>query len=250
MAKGTNKVYEVENFSGKNYRDDILNNLKRNHISEKEDIFDPSTGKTLKNVFIGQQYTKKLKQQVDKKYSSRGLSGSYTRDNAPTAGGGSGGQSIDNLTSNVLLAHNARENLKEMFSLKNNPNADYWRAVQHGQIPPSPEIPFEYEKFKSYITGMGVNPESKGSSITLNPLTDKDIDNLSEGPISNPTKSYLGKGTTLQPIKDGLFGEITGGFQGEKYTNIDLPEILPSPAYEDAIKTVLHMTQQEYEDNL
>jgi len=246
LAYKTNTPFMVENFSGKDYRSIIEEELKNAGIKERENIFDPETGVTIPNVATGKMYITKLKHPVSKKISSRALSGPYTQDDQPTSGGGTGGQSIDKLTMNALLAYNPRELMQEMFSVKNNRNTEYWRAVQHGEVPKSPGNSFEYEKFKSLLQTMGVNTVDKGSSIKLSPLKDEDVLKMSNGEIINPIKTFKGKGIELSPDKDGLFGDNAGGLRGNKFNHIQLNSRIISPAYKEAIKSLLNMTENEF----
>jgi DNA-directed RNA polymerase beta subunit len=250
LAEKVNKTYDVENFSGRDYRQEISDEMKRLGIKDKETITDPETGINIPNISTGNMYFMKLKHQVDKKISKRGISGGYTHNEQPTQGGGAGGQSIDKLTMNALLAYNARPLMKEMFSIKNNRNSDYWRAVQHGELPPAPQDSFELNKFKGLLQMMGVNTASKGTSIKLTPLTDRQIEEMSFGVIKDPTKTFKGKGSELVPDKDGLFGEAAGGMRGERFNHMDLEEEVVSPAYKDTIKTLLHLKDKEYNDML
>lgn len=250
IAKKMGKPYIVNNFDNTDHRKTILGLMKDLNIPEKEDIFDPSTGKTLPKVFVGNQYISKLKYQVEHKMSKRGITGPYTNNNLPSSGKGAGGMSVDNLTGNVLLAHNARNILREDFNIKNNPNADYWRAIQHGELPPAPTSSFEWKKFENLLRGQGINTKKKGSTIKLAPLTDKDILSMSKGLIPSPIKTYKGKGASLTPDKNGIFGESTGGFSGDSFSHIKLNKVIPNPAYKEAIKSVLHLTDKEYEELL
>jgi hypothetical protein len=97
---------------------------------------------------------------------------------------------------------------------------------------------------------MGVNTASKGTSIKLTPLTDRQIEEMSFGVIKDPTKTFKGKGSELVPDKDGLFGEAAGGMRGERFNHMDLEEEVVSPAYKDTIKTLLHLKDKEYNDML
>jgi len=250
VADKMGKTYQVENFSGKDERQNILDLMKKYKIPEKEDIFDPETGKTIPNVFTGLQYFQKLKHQVDLKTSARGTSEPYSKDNQPIAGGGHGGMSLDNLTSNVLLAHGARDFMRDGFAIKNNPNSEYWRAIQNSDIPPAPQTLYEWNKFTSLMRGMGINTVKKGSSISLAPLTDKDVKDISAGAIKNPTRTYIGKGKNLTPDKHGLFGEITGGLRGDLFNHIELTDRIINPSGKEAVKSLLHLTEKEFEKQL
>jgi len=247
LARKTGKPFMIENFSGNDYRKDILDEMARNGVSEKDDIIDPSTGKTLPQVFNGVQYIHKLKHQVENKMSARGIDGSYNINQQPTRGKGTGGQSVDRLSTNILLSRDARNIIREDFSIKNNPSREYWRATQHGEIPPAPSIPYEYGKLEAMLKGMGVNTEHVGTTVKLAPLTDKMVKNMSAGEIKEPFKTFRLKGDDIEPDPNGLFGKETGGVSGNVFNHISLPSRIAAPAYRDAIKSVLGLTDKEYD---
>lgn len=251
VAKKQGSPFIVNNFDPKrDYRTEILSDMKRLGIPETEDIFDPSTNKTLPNVFTGTQYIYKLKHQVEAKQSSRGLGESYTIDESPTSGGGQGGMTIDNLTGNVLLAHGARDFMGDAMNIKNNRNAEYWNAIMRGELPQPPKGSREWDKFMAYLTGMGINVKRNDTKLKLTPLTDKDILSLSRGTIKDPSRMFTSKGVGIAPDKNGLFGTVADSTSGRHYTHIQLADRIVNPTYKDAIKTVLHITDKEYDNML
>lgn len=245
----TGKRMKVENFKNNFYAKKILDEFKKNGIPEKRKIYNPADGKTIE-VSTGIQNILKLKQQIDKGISTRGVDGAYSQNRQPSSGGGKGGQSLDKLTWNALLAHNARNFVRETFSLKNNPNDAYWRAVQHGEVPPPPETPFEFKKFKGLLQAQGINTINTGTALKLAPLTDKELLKISNGAIGNVMKTFKGKRNDLSPSPDGIFGYNTGGLQGQKTNHIELEERIISPAYRSAVKSILHLTDKEFEEQL
>ncbi len=250
LADKTRSTYVVENFSSKDYLADIQKKMKDAGISEKEDVFDPVTGKVIPQIAVGKSYITKLTQQVEKKLSKRGLSGSYTQDNQPASGGGSGGQAVGKLAMNAFLGYNARDLLEEIYSIKNNRNDGFWRAVQNNEIPPMPESSFEYGKLISLMKQMGINVKDNGTSLKLSALTDKDIKELSSGSLPHPMRTFTGKGSKLEARKGGLFGEEAGGFRGNSFTHINLTDRIVSPAYEETVRTLLGITKKEFEEML
>jgi len=259
LASLTGKPFQVENFSGKDYRKIIADELDKankamgikvkdvNH-PDKLTIFDPSTGMKINNIGIGKAYITKLNHQVGHKLSARGIKEPYTQDHQPTRGGGVGGQSIDKLTANALLAYNTRDLLQDMFSIKNNRNNEYWRAIIHKELPPAPKESYELKKFDALLKSMGVNTVAKGTSLKLSPFTDRQILDMSAGEIPNPDKSFFGKGVNLTPIKTGLFGEVAGGMSGTEFNHISIDEPFISPAYRDAVKSLLGITNKELDE--
>lgn len=251
IAKKTGTPFIVRNFDGAHdYRSEILDNMNKLGIPETEDIYDPATKKYLPKVFVGNQYIYKLKHQVEAKQSKRGLDDSYTIDETPTSGKGQGGMTIDNLTGNVLLAHGARDFMRDAMNIKNNRNSDYWNAIMRGELPQPPKGSREWDKFTAYLTGMGVNVRRNDTKLKLTPLTDADILSLSKGEIKDPSKMFTAKGMDIIPDKKGLFGEAADSTSGRHYTHIHLADRIANPTYKDAIKTVLHITDKEYDELL
>ena len=248
IAKKTGKTYYVNNFADVDYRDIIENQLIEHGLKDKENIYDPESGVTIPNIAAGNMYFTKLKHPVRKKISARGLTDPYTYNDQPMSGKGLGGQSIDKLTMNALLAYNPRNLMREMMSVKNNRNTDYWRDVQHGEIPSAPGNSYEYGKFKSLLQSMGVNTIDNGSTLKLSPLTDREIREMSDGEILDPTKTFRGKGIGLTPDKKGLFGDQSGGMRGNHFNHIELNDRIVSPAYKETIKSLLHLTEKQFEE--
>lgn len=248
IAKKTGNPYYVNNFADVDYRDIIENQLIEHGIKEKESIYDPESGVTIPNIATGSMYFTKLRHPVRKKISARGLTEPYTYNDQPMSGKGIGGQSVDKLTMNALLAYNPRNLMREMMSVKNNRNTDYWRDVQHGEIPSAPGNSYEYGKFKNLLQSMGVNMIDNGSTLKLSPLTDREIREMSNGEIIDPTKTFRGKGIDLTPDKKGLFGDNSGGLRGNKFNHIELNDRIVSPAYKETIKSLLHLTDKQFEE--
>lgn len=251
VAAKTGSTFVVKNFDrNHNYRDEILDMMSKSGIPEKEDIYDPSTGKTIPKVFTGTQYIYKLKHQAEAKQSKRGIDDGYTIDETPTSGHGQGGMTIDNLTGNVLLSHNARDFLRESMTIKNNRNADYWNQIINGGIPQAPQTVREWDKFTAYLKGMGINPVANKNKIRLTPLTDADVLTLSQGAIKSPSKMFTGRGEEIVPDKDGLFGTAANSIHGNHFNHINLAETIANPTYREAIKAVLNVSDKEYDELL
>jgi DNA-directed RNA polymerase beta subunit len=251
IAKKTGKPYLVQNFAGGDidYTEQVKNDLKKNGLSDTEEIYDAGTGKKLGDALSGHQYIMKLKHQVEKKLAVRGGGNprySYTIDQSPRGTGAEfPGQAIGQLELYSLLAHGARANLREMASYKadqhmgerNDPNAsiDFWERVKTGQPLPAPKPTFAYKKFEALLTGLGVNITKEGNQLVLSPLTDKGVLALSNGEIKDPGRILRGK--DAKELEKGLFDpKITGGLpndvgKGTHWSHIALAEPLPNPIF-------------------
>ena len=176
--------------------------------------------------------------------------GSYSGDEQPAKGGSEGGQAkrLGGLDTNALLSHNATENLKDVMVTKGTKNEDYWNALKMGRPFPAPGVPFVYNKFIALLKAGGANVTRKGDMQLLTSLTDKDIDKMASGEITN---SNTVDSASLKPKAGGLFDEsVTGGTTGNRWGKITLQEPVPNPAMEDPIRRLLGLTGKEFRNVL
>lgn len=256
IALKTGKPYVTNNFAGPNtdYAEKIRRELKEHNIKDQEVVYDPVLGKNLDNpVLVGHKYIMKLKHQVEKKESVRGLDqavgGKYTINLDPQRGKGEGAQAIAQLDLYALLAHGARENLKEMSSYKaelqhdpktmSHTDDDFWNRVMVGMPLPTPKPTFAYRKFEGYLTGLGLNLQKNGHETVLTPLTDKGTLAQSNGEIKDAQQV---RGKDDKEIPGGLFDvKTTGGIpngprKGLFWTHYTLAEPYPNPLFVGAKK--------------
>jgi DNA-directed RNA polymerase beta subunit/DNA-directed RNA polymerase beta' subunit len=234
---------KVQNFSGQNYLSTTRKLLKEHGTSDKEELFDPETGKSLGPVHVGNPYILKLFKQSQGNFSVRqgGPGNPYDSNLQPLkTGGEEGSKSLDLLTMYSLLSHGARANLREMSSLKANVNEEYWKALRSGQQLPPPKAPFVFDKFMAYLKGAGIDVQKDGTKLTLAPLTDSQVERISSGAVKKP-QFYHAK--DFQPVKDGFFdGKIFGGLSGTRWGHMDLVEPVVNPAFEDAARKLLGLS--------
>lgn len=233
------EVYNVSNFTGEDYLKTTKEYLKKSGVDDKEELFDPHTKKSLGQIHVGNPHILKLFKQSTANYSVRqgGPGNPYDANMQPTKGGEEGSKAQDLLTLYSMLSHGARANLREMSSIKSTSNDEYWKALKSGQQLPPPKPSFAYEKFMSYLKGSGIDVKKNGSKLTLAPLTDKQLSEMSNGEI---TKPVFFRGKDNQPMKGGFFDPvIMGGFNGEKWGHIALHEPVVNPVFEKAARSVV-----------
>jgi DNA-directed RNA polymerase beta subunit len=245
--------YKVENFTGQNYLGTTRKFLKQSGVKDKEELFDPETGKSLGDVHVGNPYILKLFKQSAGNFSARqgGPGSTYDANMQPVkAGGEEGSKSLDLLTMYSMLSHGARANLQEMSTLKSNKNDEYWTALRGGQQLPPPKAPFIYDKFIAYLKGAGIDVTKDGTKSTLGPLTDSHALEMSSGAVQKPhfyhakdfqpVKGGFFDTRTFQPVKGGFFDTRTfGGLAGKKWGHLDLKEPVVNPVFEDAARNLL-----------
>jgi len=250
IAEKTGKPFDVSNFELKDARTHIEQELKRHGLSDTEDLVDPKTGRTIPSVMTGKQYTLKLHHQVDDKMSARSRD-AYDRNMIPKGGLPHGGQAVGALELYGLLAHGATHNIREMSTYKSDKaqggdNDALWGALQAGELLPPPRPTFAYNKFVSYLNGLGVNVDKDGNSLALSPMTDKQVIAMSSGKIKDGGKMV--KMRTLEPEKGGLFDPtVTGGEGGKKWSHIRLSEAMPNPIFERAIMSISGIRKPQFE---
>jgi len=244
VARKIGKPIAVENFSDRDNVQYVKQQLKKHGVSEKETVYDPITGKKIKDVLVGPQYTLKLFKSTDTNYSARGVE-DYDSNLQPTSGGPKGAKSVGRLAFNALLAHDARNILKESAVLKSQKNDEWWRAYQLGLPLPALNPSFAYDKFGAMLAGSGVKMDKSDNTITLGPLTDRDVSQMTSGPVKNP---LFVRAKDLRPERGGLFDPVlTGGTTGTRWSHIDLAEPIVNPVFERPVKTLLGMKQAEYD---
>lgn len=231
------------------YQEIITEALKQNGLSETEELFDPTTGKSFGQVLVGKQYFIKLMHQVQKKLAARshGYGNEYDANLAPKGGGDSGAQRFGELGLYAMLAHGSTANIREAMSYKSDKSqADVWNAIQAGEPLPAPKTSFAYEKFVAYLNAAGINVEKEGNELRLIPYTDREIRKRSNGELKNPQRVIRGKDLRAEP--GGLFDEkITGGPGGKNWAHIELAERIPNPVFSKAILTLLGLTNSRFD---
>lgn len=223
--------------------------LKKHNIKDKETVYDPVSDKEIKNVFVGNAYIHKLFKSTETNYSARGVS-TYDINLQPTRGGVEGAKGLGKMEVNALLAHNARNVLKEAITAKSEKSDEFWRAYEFGLPPPPPKTPFVSEKFVAMLQGAGINVDKQGSHVTLGPLTDKDITKMSSGELAIPSleksKSFMVSAKNMKPEKGGLFDPaLTGGMGGTRWSHMALAEPIVNPVFEDSVRRLLGMTKAQ-----
>ena len=252
VAQKTGKPIVIDSMSGRNNVKWARGLLKDNNLSDKEILENPLTGKQItgpdgKGIMTGPQYMYKLFKSTETNYSARGVE-DYDVNLQPAKGGATGAKALGRMEINALLAHNARNVLKEVSTLKSTKNDEFWRAYQLGLPPPPTRTSFASEKFMSMLQGAGVKVDKSDEHLTLGPMTDADVTRLSSGSINRP---LMVREKDLAPEKGGLFDPVvTGGTSGTRWAHVDLHEPIVNPTFEDPVRRMLGLTENEFRDVL
>lgn len=243
IAKKTGKPYVVKNFDDKNSLDQINAELKKHGLTDTETLYDPS-GKKLGEVSVGNPYILRLAKTGKTGFSARMPGSGYDNNLQPLKGGEEGTKSLDALTFYSMLSHGAKKNLIDAHQ-KSERNDEFWHAVETGKPVPAPKTSFAWEKFINLIRGAGINVDKRGTNMVLSPMTDKEVLKISKGQITEP-QFLVAK--NMKEVKGGFFDEaITGGLSGNNYSHMELPERMPNPVFEDAIKSLTGLKSAQYE---
>ena len=222
VAEKRGQPYMVPTFSDKDWIDFAMEEAKKYGVKDTEDVYDPSIKRTIPKVLVGRAFFQKLSHTAESKVSSRGT-GAYTSEGMPAADDEGNPKRIGLGEMQALLSHGATANIQEIKNIRGQRNDDYWQALTLGQTPPSPQIPAAYKKFTALLQGAGINVKKKGEHLHLTSMTDRDVDSMSSGEITEPTTvrwmTDYGRGLkgekSLDPVEGGLFDRgITGGHGG------------------------------------
>lgn len=219
--------------------------MAENGVKDTADVFDPQTGRTIKNVGDGYSYVKAFHHLAEKKFSARGVDGAYTMDEQPAKGGETGAKRISGFDNLALLSHGATEVIKDSMTTRGQMNDEYWRRYRLGLPVQEPGVPFIYQKFLNTLRAGGVNVVEKGDVTSIMPQTDKDIDELAQGRVIDSAQMV---DSDMVPVKGGLFDlGKTGGMGGNRWSMITLPEAVPNPMMEEPVRRVLGLTSKRME---
>lgn len=238
VAAKTGIPHKTFSFSGNDELKATTALMKKHGVNDKEELFDAS-GKSIGKVHVGMPQILKLFKQSTGNFSVRqgGPGHPYDANMQPLkAGGPEASKAVDLLAMYCLLSHGARANLREISTLKGGSNDEFWKALKSGQPLPAPKTPFVYDKFIAYLRGAGIDVKKEGTRLQLAPLTDETVRAMSSGEIKKPV---LYNAKDLRPKPGGLFDPgITGGYNGDKWSHMELTEPVLNPVFEDAAKKI------------
>ncbi len=248
IAEKTGVPYKIEDFANiKDLSEFARQELKKHNISPTETVIDPDTGREIPNIMTGNQYMLKLHHTSEAKSQGRGI-GAYSAEGIPAKGGDAASKKIGMLDTLALLSHGATEVLRDAKLVRGQQNDEYWQAIMSGFRPPEPKVPLIYQKYVDSLKASGINVVRDGFQMHVLALTDKDVDKLAgDRELQNADTVDWKEG--LKPKRGGLFDPtLTGGHGGNRFAAIKLHEPLPNPAFEEPIRKLLGITQNQFDD--
>jgi len=228
-----------------------MDELAKHGMKDTEDIIDPETGRKIKDVLVGNRFIMKLAHTAESKSQGRGTGG-YTSEGSPSKGGETGSKRISLMDTSALLSHGSVGVLQDAMQIRGQRNEDFWLKLMQGHTPTATKVPMVWQKFVSELKGAGINVVPTGSKLQLMALTDKDVDVMAGTRELKTAKTMqLDREGALKPVPGGLFDpSLTGGTDGNRWSFIRLPEVMPSPVMEEPIRRILGLTEQKFLDVL
>lgn len=245
LARQTGKPYIVKNFDDTDTLKTVRAALRKAGMDEhgEETVTDPTTGRTYPRTMVGDTHFLKLKHQVEKKFSARGIGGAYTLNDQPAKMDEESAQRIGGLELYSLLSGDATQFVDDAFQIKGQRNDEYWRALQLGLPLPKPAAPLVADKFNAFLLGAGINLNRHGDKLKALPMTDAQTRAMSNGVIRQATAVTA---TDLKPERGGLFDPaVTGGVGGAHWAHIELPEPIVNPLMRKPVRALLGLTETE-----
>jgi len=221
--------------------------LAENGVKDTADIFDPESGKTIKNIGDGYAYVHAFHHLSEKKLSARGGGGGYDISEQPAKGGFEGAKRFSSLDVGAALGHGVPHVIKDAFAIRGTKNEEFWKTLRAGNPLPAPQVPFIYTKFLNTMRAGGVNVIENGSKTKILPMTDRDVDKLAPDELNSSDMLD----DDFRPRPGGMFDPgLTGGVDGLKFTHIKLDEPVPNPIMEEPIRRVLGLRVKDLESIL
>jgi len=220
------------------------NLLKEHGIKDTADIFDPESGKTIKDIGDGYTYVHAFHHLSEKKLSARGGGGGYDISEQPAKGGFEGAKRFSGLDLGAALGHGVPHVIKDALGIRGTKNEEFWKTLRAGNPLPTPQVPFIYTKFLNTMRAGGVNVIENGSKTKILPMTDRDVDKLAPNEINSSDMLD----DDFKPRPGGLFDAgLTGGTDGLKFTHIKLDDTVPNPIMEEPIRRILGLRVKDME---
>lgn len=243
VAEKTGKRYVLPGF-GTDLVKFAQKELKDAGLTDREDVIDPETGRTIPGIFVGNSYVTKFHHTSESKGGSRST-GSYTSDEQPATGGHDGAKTLGGLVLGAFAGHGASEVLKDMKLIKGQQNTDFWRDFKMGRNPVMPGVPFIYKRFLSSLEASGVHVTRKGDVTSIFAMTNGDVRKLARAEI-NSAATYDDK--KFLPIRGGLFDPAIFGPDGDQWAYIKVDEPILNPIMDDVVCNFLNLKKAELDD--
>lgn len=224
--------------------DFVEKELKKHGLTESEDLFDPVSGKTVKDVATGIVFHYKLKHMSESKQGARST-GEYTAEDLPMKGGKTGARRLGNMEVSALAAHGADQVLRDAKLIRGQRNDEFWRSFRDGMTPTPPSSPLVNQKFFAHLRAAGISLEEYPDRVHMYGATDQDVKKLTGQRRVSFANTFDSK--HLQPVPGGLFDPAIFGADGEQWGYYELPEPVLNPMMFKATANALGWKDKELE---
>ncbi len=247
IAEARGEIYRIPDF----IVDDTINGfvykeLKKYGIPEKEDLYDPVTGKTIPQVSTGLLYNYKLKQTAE--YGERGRgTGIYTSEDVPMKGEGAA-RRLGMMEVSAVYSGGGMDVLRDAKLIRGQRNDDFWHDYKEGLTPQMPTTPLVHKKFMAYLRASGANIQRNGDLVHMYAATDADMKDLTGNRKVTSASTFDSK--NMHPIDGGLFDPKIFGVDGDQWGYVDLPEPVLNPLMFKPIASIMGWTDTELKEYL
>jgi len=246
-AKKTGKPYVLPHYTHNDLRNFANDEAKKNGVKLYHKVYDPLRKVTLKQpVFVADYNIMKLFKQGEGTYSAIGH-GPVDALNQPKKGGKESAASVSNMEINALLAHDARDFLREVGTVKSQRNQKWFSAFEAGGIPPAPERKSARDNFHGLLNQMNIQVREDGNRRHILPLLDKDVVKRSSGVVNEP---FGLKRNTMDPVAGGFYDTSIFGGHGENYGHIDLGVKVINPLYKKPVAALMGVTEKGLDSHI
>ena len=247
IAESRGQGYTIPDFITDDTIDGFVSKeLKKYGLSEKEDLYDPVTGKTVPQVSTGLLYNYKLKHMAELKERGRGT-GVYTSEDVPMKGEGAA-RRFGMMEASAVYAGGGMDVLRDAKLIRGQRNDDFWHDYKEGLTPQMPTTPLVHKKFMAYLRASGANIQRNGDLVHMYAATDNDMKDLTGNRKVTTASTFDSK--NMHPIDGGLFDPKIFGADGDQWGYVDLPEPVLNPLMFKPIASIMGWTDTELKEYL
>ena len=251
VAKKLGQPIELKDFSkAGQYWDYVKDMLAKANLEASDELYDPVTNRKIK-VLTGYAYFLKLHHLAEDKLQGIGIASSYSSEGIPIAGEEGSSKRLGLLDMNALLSHAAYNTITDASLVRGQQDEDLWRVFMMGYALPKPKMSQVWAKFIHLLQAAGINPISGPKGISIYALKQSDIERLTGNRLLQNGETVRFKDNDFQPIEGGLFDKrLTGGLDGDLWSAIRLPFLLPNPIMLRPLASILGVSINELENIL
>ena len=247
IAEARGQSYTIPDFITDNTIDGFVSKeLKKYGLSEKEDLYDPVSGKTIPQVSTGLLYNYKLKHMAELKERGRGT-GVYTSEDVPMKGAGAA-RRFGMMEASAVYAGGGMDVLRDAKLIRGQRNDDFWHDYKEGLTPQMPTTPLVHKKFMAYLRASGASIQRNGDLVHMYAATDADMKDLTGNRKVTSASTFDSK--NMHPIDGGLFDPKIFGADGDQWGYVDLPEPVLNPLMFKPVASIMGWTDTELKEYL